>query len=196
MRGLVDQAVRQLPSTSTALRGHLDKYESFFARIALISHLVEYAVDRQPPGPVISGTTGQRVATLLLDYLLPHASHVFTTLTAPADVNLVRRLAAQIVTRKLTKVTFFEAGRLVRPLRNNNVMKAQVLDQLTAFGWLTPSETNRTQSWSQTWFVKPAVHELFASLAEQEMHRLADEQAGLRHAFETLNIDGSTEVDP
>jgi hypothetical protein len=187
----VANAMLVLPDCSAAFKGHLAKYETFFSRLVLTQHAIECAARGKPPDAIVPAITAERVARLMLEYLLPHNARFYADLAGGVAMAPARNVAGYILSAKLVKITARQVGRHVRDLRGDVRRTTEVMDFLTAINWVTPSESNRPGSWSLLWHVNPAVHERFKGRAERERTEREAVRQKIAQAHRVLGVQES-----
>ncbi len=182
------QQVRLMPWVSPAFHAHLAKWEGLFPRLLLLWHLIEHAETLSQVADDISAANAERVATFMLDFLLPHASRFYVELLQEtAEETSIQWLAGHILAHALTSITARDIGRAYRLLRGKPKEIQTVMEHLTALGWVRPTNESRSRGPSH-WQVNPHVSVVFAEHAMAERARrqavLDQIREAVRHAPE------------
>ncbi|MBP0439542.1 DUF3987 domain-containing protein [Tianweitania sediminis] len=158
-------------TVNVKLAAHIGKYNGIFARLCLIWHCIESKGER--PASQVPEDVAARVRDFLFGFLYPHAIAFYTKVVGLSDrQDKVEAVAGWILTRRPTTLTVRDVRRGDRLMRSMDNADAElVLDQLDAFGWLTPVPTIRRDS--REWKVDPRVFEQFEDKADEEAERRA-----------------------
>ena len=176
--------VMVLPTTSSAMRGALAKWEGLYARLLLTYHLAEH----EQPAAVVGVETAGRVARLMATYLLPHTARLYAEL-GEHHLEHSRWVAGYILARGLSRITAREIGRVYRELRGDARGISDAMEALTLAGWVTPVDTTtRPGSPLSRWLVSAAVHRLYATRGATERERRTHERARITEAVRALGI--------
>jgi hypothetical protein len=182
----VADAVASLPDTSAAFRAHLDKWDGLFARLLLTYHMVEALSRGQMPGEIIGGETAERVARLMLDFLLPHAARFYSELFQKREEAAhARWIAGYLLAHGLRTVTLREIGRAYRNLRGDHQAIREAMGALEIAGWVKPVDINGKPP--SRWEVFPLVHRKFAARGDAERIRRDAEKAKIAAAERMLS---------
>lgn len=166
------QQVRSMPWVTPAFHAHLAKWEGLFPRLLLLWHIVGQADNLYHFERIISQETALRVATFMLEYLLPHAARFYTELLQPSPSSShAQWIAGHILAHALTEVSCRTIGRAYRELRGEIKMIQQAMEHLVALGWASPSRGSPTGT--TRWMISPEVHVRFAHRAREEKQRRA-----------------------
>jgi hypothetical protein len=184
------RAVMVLPSTSSGLRAHLAKWEGLFARLALTWHLTNAVGNGTTPTLVIDEATADCVARLMVDFLLPHAAHVYGEVLGQDHLVHARWVAGYVLARHCERVTARDIRRAYNALRDDRRAVDDAMATLVVAGWAWPIDAELGRPPSK-WKVNPHVHTIFArrAAAERERRELAKQQ--VREAAEALGVTGT-----
>jgi len=101
-------SLQSLENINRKLASHIGKYDGLFARLCIVWHFVEHFVrteDKVSQSNIpteIAGTTAQRVADFLHEFLLPHALAFYSgILSLSDDHDRLQSLAGYILARHL-----------------------------------------------------------------------------------------------
>jgi hypothetical protein len=102
-----------MPTTPTALRGHLLKWPGKFARLVLLFHVIECVSRVQPIENRVSGATVGRARDFMVRFILPHAIRFYHEFFGVADAAGAdaRWIAGHILAHHLDKITAYEIAR-------------------------------------------------------------------------------------
>lgn len=173
-------------SINKKLASHIGKLDGLFARLCVVWHCIESDGDR--PAAEIPEAVASRVAAFMRRFLLPHAIAFYTgVLGMSAARDMVEELASFILAHKSTSITARDAKRQVRSLRNaDDGELRQAFDQLDALGWLEPEPLVRNET-APRWRVRPSVHTLFETRADQERTRRTAVREAIVRSLETIS---------
>lgn len=178
----VDQ-VRKMPWVGPPFQAHLAKWEGLFPRLTLLWHILEHADDLYHLPRTIGVDTAERVATFMLEYLLPHAAQFYAQfLTVSADESHAQWIAGHILTHEPKEITTRDIGRVYRPLRGNIRDTQQAMLHLTDLAWVQPANETRPGG-ARRWKVNPLVYKLFSQRAQLERQRRAEVIAQIQTAL-------------
>lgn len=190
----VAEKVMVLPDTSDAFKGHLSKWKGIFARLVLTYHIIEAAArGLDQPGEYVSGETGGRVAKLMLDFLLPHATRFYVeVLGERKHLMHTRWIACYILSRKLEKIRAREIYRAYHEFRTESAGIdhegiARAMMGLQVAGWAEATDKGK-RDWPSKWKINPEVHSIFAERAELERQRCEVEKQKVQEAVEFLRL--------
>jgi len=185
----IARAVAVLPTTAPGLAAHLGKWEVEFARLALTMHMVDAASNGEVPGLIIGEAVAEQTARLMVDYLLPHAAHLYGELLGQDHLTHARWIAGHILAHRLAKISARDIGRVYFGLRDDRHGQEDAMQTLTVAGWVSPMDAQPGRPPAR-WRVDPRVHELFGARAEAERQRRDTIRERIRRATETLAMDG------
>jgi hypothetical protein len=175
-------ALLDLPRTSAAWRGHLNKWPGFFARLLLVFHMLDHW--REHGGLAVevpvSCESAERVWRFA-ELLLAHAIRFYEDVIGLGASGEAARLAAGIILisgRKLviSRRNLYEAHREWRPGELGAGDLLDAMRVLERHGWCKPFE--RTSGGPiDKWEINPAVYDRFKERGEAERVRRASERA-------------------
>ncbi|WEJ32182.1 DUF3987 domain-containing protein [Devosia sp. SD17-2] len=156
---------------------HLGKYDALFARLCIVFHCLETRGDM--PANEISADVAERVAAFIDEYIYRHLLAFYANVLGTADdQDKVTAVAGYILAHRLESISVSEARRGDRKMRQMAEDQAQeVLAQLDAFGWLTPTAPGARNAKSPRYKVTAAVHAMFAERAAAEARRREEVRA-------------------
>jgi hypothetical protein len=165
------------PITSSAFKAHLSKWEGLYPRLLLTFHLVEGAAEERDPERIIGEDTAERVARLMLNFLLPHAARFYSEVLddTPYDAH-ARWVAGHIlanreeIARRKGEISARDIGRVYGALRKDRQAIERVMDMLALVSWVIPSDADRGRP-PQRWRVNHRVYTKFKARAEAEAQR-------------------------
>ncbi len=189
----IARAVAVLPTTAPGLAAALSKWEGLFAQLALTMHLTEAASEGRTPAAVVSEGTADRVARLLIDYVLPHTAHLYGELLGQDHLTHARWLAGHILAHRLDKISARDIGRAYHGMRDDRRALQDAMQTLTVAGWVMPRDEQPGRG-ATKWRVNPRVHALFGARAEAERIRRDAVRDQIKQAAEMLGL--SDEVAP
>jgi hypothetical protein len=160
-----------LEEINRKLASHIGKYDGLFARLCLLFHCIEYALEDRMPLE-IAGGIAERVRNFLDGFLLRHALAFYCGVLGLSDQHdRLASTAGFVLAHKLERVTNRDIQRGDRTMRNLTEPETRrIFEQLEALGWLSRTEGPRPSS-PPHWLVNPAVHLRFAEQAAQEASR-------------------------
>lgn len=163
----VAYALGVLPTTSGALRSHLEKWPAMYARVLLTLHMVECAAGNKGE-VVVSGETARRARDLMLRFFLPNAERFYGDFFAGSDVRArqAKWLAGHILAHHLGSISQRDIDRAYRELKDKDAETRKAMLILEHARWVGPADTSRQGS--TRWRVNPAVHGRFAERAAYE----------------------------
>lgn len=149
--------------------GFCGKLHGTLARLALILHLLDDpGASRSVPIPT---SAIERADRLVREFVLPHVRNFYATLS-PEPLDLVRSIAAWLLTDAPTRITASDFGKHVRVCRGLSLAQLNTaLDPLVGGGWLHPEiqfPSNRV------WMLDPRVRAAMAyrtALAREQRER-------------------------
>lgn len=155
------QSVRAMPWVTSGFHTHLSKWEGLFPRLCLTWHCVTH-VDEFPFPETVSADTAGKVATFMLEYLLPHASRFYTELLgAKENEQTARWIAGHILAHDLHTISVRDIGRAYRQLRTDTEGIQHAMKYLTLCSWVTPLD-GTAHGEPRRWKVNSEVHTKFA----------------------------------
>lgn len=171
-------SLQSLENINRKLASHIGKYDGLFARLCIVWHFVEHFVrteDKVSQSNIpteIAGTTAQRVADFLHEFLLPHALAFYSgILSLSDDHDRLQSLAGYILARHLEVVKNRDMHRGDRQMRKLTDREIRVVfEQLEALGWLERHDSPKSSS-PPHWYVNPLVHTKFEARANAERKR-------------------------
>lgn len=171
-------SLQSLENINRKLASHIGKYDGLFARLCVVWHFVEHFVrteDKVSQSNIpteIAGTTAQRVADFLHEFLLPHALAFYSgILSLSDDHDRLQSLAGYILARHLDVVKNRDMHRGDRQMRKLTDREIRVVfEQLEALGWLERHDSPKSSS-PPHWHVNPLVHTKFEARANAERKR-------------------------
>ena len=159
----------QIETVNKKLASHIGKYNGYVGRLSLLWHCIEHADEKTLPVEITEDTV-QRVADFMHQFLLPHAVAFYAgALGLADDHDHLALMAGFILAHKMDNVTnrdIAQNGTLRKLTRRET---DATLEQLDAFGWVTPVPGPRTTHWA----VNPLVHVRFAERRAEEVERRA-----------------------
>lgn len=163
--------LQDLPQMSEAWRGHLAKWDGFFARLLLVFHMLSVP-GREAVITPVSGATAER-ARRFANFLLAHAMRFYESVVGIGEGGEAARQAAGIILvlnkSVVTRRALYEKHRAWRP---DGEAPRELLDAmriLSRLGWCEPAERDDTGPTS--WSLNPKVFELFSDRAAAETER-------------------------
>lgn len=181
----ITEAVQALPDTTDALRGHLNKYEAVFCRLALVFHITEAAATGRRPAPSISEKTAEAAGRLLLDFLFPNSMRFYRELVDAGDrQNHARWVAGYILAHRAESVGRDEILGSYRAARDPALFAA-IMRSLEAGNWIDPIKFKKDGTVTR-WTVNPAAHRIFSERAEAERQRRELEKKKIAEAVALL----------
>ena len=146
--------------------------------MCIVWHFVEHFVrteDKVSQSNIpteIAGTTAQRVADFLHEFLLPHALAFYSgILSLSDDHDRLQSLPGYILARHLEVVKNRDMHRGDRQMRKLTDREIRVVfEQLEALGWLERHDSPKSSS-PPHWHVNPLVHTKFEARANAERKR-------------------------
>jgi len=164
--------VSSIEGFNKKLAAHIGKWDGMFPRLCIIWHCIEN-IDRDDLPLFVSGDTAARVAEFMHRYMMKHAcAFYFGTIGLADDHETLRDVAGYILAHNLKSVTMRTLSRGSRSMRRlTRDEGGRIFEQLEAFGWLA-QQGRRTDA--PSWDVNPAVHTMFAEMADEERTRRAD----------------------
>jgi hypothetical protein len=178
--------VMMLPDTSSALKGHLGKWEATFSRIALTYHIVEAAAAGEYPAKFISRETAQMAAKLMTEFLLPNSIRFYKeTLDDEHGVSHAKWIAGYILANKLERITKRTITINYGKLRKKPDKIPKIMEVLYQSGWVK-SDKYKKDGRAIGWDVNPKVHTKFAKRADEERIRREKERQKIQDAAEKL----------
>lgn len=176
-------ALASMPDTPARLKAAYGKWPGLFARLCLIFHLIERAV-QGPQGPsvqVLREETAAKAAAYLRDVLLPHLLRADALMYATAQTGHARWIAGLILARGKPVVTLRDVVQAYRPLRapEHRRQLLEVMSSLEAMAWIRDPDAEPGRIPTR-WMVNPAVLTTFAARAEEERTRRAEAVEAIR----------------
>jgi hypothetical protein len=174
---------------SSAVTGAIGKLKGYFARLALVLHVVgEHSSMIRGRGtgvgPQISRGTAEGAEKLVFDFLLPHMIGLYDVIAdGGQDREAIRAIADFILTSSKDRLRPSDFGSGVRKLRKEPLHKiAEWASPFIAMGWLRPEDERSTTP--KAWLVEPGLRTRFAA-------RRQAAQAARAAAHEILKAGGS-----
>lgn len=159
------------------LTAALSKWRGLFARLLLVYHAADCAIQSKYPTDVmVSKETAEQVSSLMLKVLLPHAVQFYTGMDAAEDSSkeLASLMLADGCERFTCKRYFNQRWKASRKLTPWEI--DAVVDRLEAYGWIAPEPYCKPNERGRpsAYVVNPEVHSRFADHAEIERNRRAE----------------------
>lgn len=157
----------------------LGKWEGIIARMILIYHVIDCAVDHvHPVVREVSEPVARMAIKYMMEHILPHMVSFYEDgLCQSEAASTAKLIAGQIVSDGITELS---TSRLHKTgpgkWRNGSEQnKVESINRLVEYGWIVPVDGISTATRRPTRFlVNPHVHELFAKFAEQERERIRE----------------------
>lgn len=168
-------------SVNVKLAAHCGKFNGMFARLCLVWHCIEAKGER--PASAINEDVALRVRDFLYGFLYPHAIAFYTDVIGlSGQQDAVLATAGHILAKGLHKISLRDMKRGDTIMRALDPQQAEaVMQQLDAFGWLTPVHSLRKDS--KEWAVDTRVFEIYAERAEEEKDRRENVREIIRDAL-------------
>jgi hypothetical protein len=148
--------------------------------------MVEALSRGQMPDEIIGGDTAERVARLMLDFLLPHAARFYGELFEKREeMAHARWIAGLLLAHGLRTVTLRDIGRAYRNVRDDSQAIRDAMGVLEIAGWVKPVNINGKPP--SRWEVALSVHRKFAARADAERIRRDAEKAKIAAAERMLS---------
>jgi hypothetical protein len=164
-------AMMVLPDTAGAMKGHLDKWGGYFARLLLVYHAIECTAAGHGIADTVPGATAAKVARLMLQFLLPQATRFYADVLGPDEcTGHARWVAGYVLAEKRAEVSTRDIYRALRAVRNDHAAIPRAMGVLEMAGWAAPVDPGRGKPVTK-WQINPKVHAAFAARAEQERAR-------------------------
>ncbi len=180
------QCVQDLPSTSDALKAHLNKWEAAFCRLALVYHIIEEVAAGRYPRPEIPEQTAKMAATLMTEFLLPNSIRFYTeTIDDGSQGKHARWVAGYILAEGLQVIKKRDLQRVHKPLAHNPKLLTTTMAALYIANWVEAT-TVKPDGSVTAWTINPAVHHKFSSRAKTERECRAAERAKVQRAVERI----------
>jgi hypothetical protein len=196
----VAAAMIVLPTTPSALKGHLAKWPGIYARLLLTLHAIECVADAGPVlvtslAPTVGVHTARRARDLMLRFFLPHAVEFYREFfqTTDADIKHVRWIAGYILARSRTEITMRELKRAYRHSDADEDVILRTTAALQRMRWV--GEAQYPGKGSTRWQVNPHVHVCFAERAASERERREVEHKAITEAKGQLEAMLDTRAD-
>jgi hypothetical protein len=174
---------------SNAIIGAIGKLKGYFARLALVLHIVgQHSAILRGQGtgvaPHISRQTAERAEKLVFDFLLPHMLGLYDVIAdGGQDREVIRSIADFILTSSKDRLRPSDFGSGVRKLRKEPLHKiAEWASRFIAMGWLRPEDERSATP--KAWLVEPGLRTHFAA-------RRQAAQTARAAAHEILKAGGS-----
>jgi hypothetical protein len=185
-----------MPTSSDAWRGHLNKWLGYYPRLMLVFHMVEQweTAGAEAADIPVARATAERAARFA-EFLLAHAIRFYETVIGTGDTGRAVRTAAGIIlVRAEEGVTVISAREIYERHREWRPDKPQASELYAAMralghhGWCR--STTKTSGGTERWALSPLLRERFKSCAAAEVDRIAREyervQAGVAARREVL----------
>jgi hypothetical protein len=185
----ITRAVATLPTSSNGLRAALGKWESLFARLLLTWHLTDATSRETTPTSAIGERAADSVARLMIDFLLPHAAHVYGELLGQEHLIEARAIAGHILAHKMERITARDIGQARHSLRGDRRTLDEAMTVLGVAGWVSPLDRQPGQAPTR-WQVNGRVHVDFARRAAAEREHREHVRERIRQAAELLGVAG------
>lgn len=167
-------ALQDTPQMSDAWRGHLAKWDGFFARLLLDFHMLEnwQAGVRKAAAMPVSEETARR-AERFARFLLTHAMRFYESVVgigaggeaARRAAGLILVLGKDVVSRR----ALYEKHRAWRPEGEAPRELIEAMRMLARLGWCRPAD--RDDSGATSWSINPLAFERFSERATAETER-------------------------
>jgi len=157
------------------LQAFIGKLAGMAGRLALILQAATYpdSIGQQIEAPIVA-----RVFTLVIDFILPHATEFYRSTEEATSGERLRKIASWILTNQQKIITARDLTRNVHSLRGVSLFDLQTqLSPFVAAGWLEPTDHTPL---NRTWTVNPLVAAQFERqrLIEEERKTLAAKLMG------------------
>lgn len=176
----LNAAVCSLPNQF--LTAALGKWESLFARLALVWHVADAAAQRKHPASIpVAPETAEGVAKLMWGTLLPHAMKFYSGVDTIEEK--AQDLARLILARGWQRFTVRRdlAQNLVAARKWSTSQMRETLGRLFAYGWITPDGDRLDRDgMPAAYLVNARVHARFQEHTKAERERRAVTAAILR----------------
>jgi len=180
--------VMLLPDTSDALKGHLNKWESTFSRIALSYHIVEATAAGEYPTRYITKDTVEMAAKLMTEFLLPNSIRFYReTLDDESQGSHTKWVAGYILANNLEEISKRNIMMDYGKLRQKSGGIQKTMGTLYQNGWVEPNKTKKNGE-TISWTVNPKVHAKFAKRAGKEKIRRDKKRQKIQQAVEKLKV--------
>lgn len=184
------EALLNAPQMPEAGRGHLSKWQGFFARLLLIFHMVDNWREHgaRSSDIQVSAETAERVWRFS-SLLLQHAIRFYETVIGLGAGGDAARQAAGIIltagTPTISRRDLYERNRAKWRPTNRTVPSElfEAMGTLERMGWCRPAE--RDAHGVKEWAVNPLVYVRFKERAAAEAERRARDYARVQAAVET-----------
>lgn len=191
----------QLLPISTGLKEHLSKWDGLWARLCLIFHMIVIAskgamadmteedleiLNDTAGKTVISETTAIQVRDLLTKFLLPVAVRIYTEVVGQEDQTAHSRwIADHILAHGKETITVYEIGRAYKALKGDHMAIKRAMESLELLAWVKPAGKRASigDFGKMKWTVNPRCHDIFATRAEAERKRRAEETDKIKEAL-------------
>ncbi|RWC08616.1 MAG: DUF3987 domain-containing protein [Mesorhizobium sp.] len=177
--------LRNVPGTSVAWRGHLDKWGLFLPRIVLTFHALEYgfALEDSDFCPEISVPTVRR-AVNFARFLLRHGLRLYQTFFAPDPAAAeARAIAGYLLTKPGTETfTPRNISDARKDLRSDRRKLFAAMAELEEAGWCAVDE--RSGEGPARWRVNPKIHARFQAQAAREKEERSRKRQAIAEAGE------------
>ena len=163
---------RYLFDLERAAAGIADGFQSFVGKLSGLagSLTLILAIAEDPeraPAARVSKAVVEAMATLIKEFVLPHAFEFYRTTGAASD--RLQRIASWILTSGKTRIVPSDLTVNVADMRGLGIWDVnQRVSPLVAGGWLTPAEPGPL---AKAWTVNPAVRDFFQERAKEEERR-------------------------
>jgi hypothetical protein len=157
------------------LQAFIGKLPGVAGRLALILQAATYpdSIGQQIEAPIVA-----HVFTLIVDFIVPHATEFYRSTEEATGGERLRKIASWILTSQQKIITTRDLTRNVHSLRGVSILELQTqLSPLVAAGWLEPADQTPL---NRTWTVTPLVAAQFERqrLIEEERKALAAKLMG------------------
>lgn len=173
-------ALLDMPHASDAWRGHLNKWDGFFARLLLVFHMLDNWQEHSRAAATVpvSRDTAERVWRFSA-FLLSHAIRFYETIVGSGAAGEAARRAAGIILvlgqSPVKRRSIYEKHRAWRPDADTARELLDAMRALSRLGWCTTADTEGGVP--SSWNINPLVFERFRDRTAAEAERRQREYA-------------------
>lgn len=171
-----------LPGNTHAFNAHLNKYSGLFCRLTLTYHMLEsFSMEEPYLDLTVSEKTAKMASEALIEYHLPVAREFYKNLGfEDKGQEAGQDICGYILSKRLNEVSSRDISANVWKLRNKIHEVRDVMELLTAYGWVRPNKIVGGQP--TKWDVNPLVHQRYEQQAKVERERRAETQKKIQVA--------------
>lgn len=155
------------------LASHVGKYEGLYARLLVVWHCVTmFSAGRW--SWVVTKQVAEECAKFVREFLFPHAVYFYQGILGGTEGDMaVKSVARAILVIDDSEITNRTLSRKCREwARMNENQKAEVMQMLDSYGWVSPTMIVAGRKLPKSWMVNPKLRIAFKELSDFEKERI------------------------